>query len=173
MTAQPVHDVQAHMRQRDLAGKPAKEPSEGAKSAGAPARARVIQLRPDLRQDATPIIEPDVSPAEQTQQGGLGASLLAEMQAAQAAAREEAEDSELAQPAMTVLQAFEQVAPAKGEAPNKTTWVAMTLAGVLRVLIVGAGNLLAAGGSTRIRAAVTSTVLVTALTLSWLLGHAA
>jgi hypothetical protein len=158
MTAAPISDVRAHMHLADLAENPDLHPDSGVNPARGAARARVIPLRPEHRQDPAPENDRGLD-------GGLAAGLQA--------VREAAEDSDLARAPMTVWTAFEQLAPAKGEASGKLVWTAMTFAGLLRLIYLAVGHLVAKGGETRIRAAVATGVLTAAVVVSWALGHAA
>ncbi len=163
MTAQPAADVHVHTHQGDMRPETENRPGTEAKSARRPARARVIPLRPEQGQEDTAKKIEDPKP-------GLGATLLAEMKAE---AAEAAEESEWAREPMSVVDAAKQIVPAKGEASGKVAWAGMTVAGVLRLLLVSLGHLIAYAGATRTRAAITTLVVAIAIALSTIAAHAA
>jgi hypothetical protein len=163
MTAQPIDDVRAHVHLVPDADNSGIGPDLRAESARSPARARVIPLRPERRQEGAPIKD---EPS--------GGALVTELRAGAAAAKGAVAGSELGGEPMTVLAALEQVVPTRDEhRGSKLRWVVMTVAGLARLGIVSAGALVIAGGATRIRAAVLCTVLLAALAVSAVAGYAA
>ncbi len=69
----------------------------------------------------------------------------------------------------TIGAAARTVFPAAGEAPNRAAWVAMTTAGVLRLAGTTVGWLVVFAVATRIRAAVTTVLLVLLLLTHYVL----
>lgn len=156
----PVRDVRTHMNPEDLPGKPEIGPDSGSNTG---------------RADATPVR----AIPQPTRQGQVGApepgwpsrparSRLweAELAAVQAAV----EGSELAAAPLSMLAAARGVFPANGQAPGKLAWLAMSLAGLLRLAGVSVGHLVAHAFATRIRASVAFTVLAVAVIASNLYG---
>ncbi len=160
-------DAHVHTHHADRAQKTGKRPPEGPKTARAGAtRARVIPLRPDLRQE----VRPDhVPPARRPAGGGLEG----EAQAALGAVTEAMEGSDWAQPPVTVLSAARAVFPARKEAPGAVAWVAMSAAGAFGLFLVALGHLIAQAGHGRVRPAVTALVAALALIISFVAAHAA
>jgi hypothetical protein len=155
MTTQPSTDVRAHVHRADRASNADFEAETGPGTASAGAHARPISHRTDLW--LVPALEnSDVS------EEGLGELLRREI----TAGREQAEGSELAGAPLSIFEAARTIAPASGEAKGKLAWVAMMAGGLLRLIFVGAGHLVAHAGATRIRASVSATVLVAAFVVS-------
>jgi hypothetical protein len=162
MTAQPIPDVHAHTCAPGEAQKsknrtdPEPNPARGA------ARARVIPLFGRKGQEATPKEDPPtINP-----QKPLGQQLWEEL----AGADQALADSDLAREPLTPYQALITVAPGKGEAGGAGIWVAMTLAGLIRLGGVSLGWLIAQGFATRIRAGVAGTIIALAVLLAALAG---
>lgn len=149
--------VHVHTHPADSAQNPGNRAHSGPKSAPAGAtRARVIPLRPDLRQE---------DPQTQFPQGRTARreGPAEEFRAGIEAAAEAVRESDWAREPMSVLDAARKIVPASGEASGKIAWVGMSVAGLLRLLLVGLGHLIAYAGETRIRAAVTGLVIVLSL----------
>lgn len=159
-----ARDVHVHTHPAGRADKPEKRAPEAPKTARAGAtQARVIPLRPDLRQEPQ---APEVRRA-------AGGVLDKEIQGALNAVRDAAQDSDWARGPITVVDAARKVFPAKGEAPGKIAWVAMSVSGAFGLLLVALGHLIAYAGQGRIRPAVVAAVAILASTLSYLAAHAA
>lgn len=152
--------VHAHAHPADLAGKP------GFRGGSDPKSARTGATR-DTRVPHLHLVEQEDRPEK------ISARRAGESEAALAALTQAADASDWARDVMTPVAAAKQVAPAKGEAGgNWIVWTAMTVAGLARLIIVSLGYLVARGGETRIRAGVVMGVLVAAIVIGALAGHA-
>jgi len=170
MTAQPTSDVHAHAQRADLAPETGERPFSEPKSARPWARARAVAHLHLVDQGPARDSEPEPDEVLDAERSGLGSALLDEM----TAMSEAAEASDWAREPMTPVVAAKQIAPAKGEAgKNWIVWTAMTFAGLARFILVSLGYLVARGGETRIRAGVVTGVLVAAIVIGSLAGHAA
>jgi hypothetical protein len=157
-------DVRAHTHSADHPqgrGNPWHSGPESA-SARVTRDARVIPIRREVRQEP-----PQDQPAPRKATGGLSA----EMQAATAAVKNAAENSDWAAEAMTPVAAWMQVAPRRGEADNWIIWAGMTAAGIARGVLVSLGYLVVRGGETRLRAGVAAGILILAMAAAFLAGH--
>lgn len=162
-------DVHAHAQDADLAGKRPWGRRKDRKSAPAPAtQARVIQFQPRQSQEATPEETSDDSgrsrkrsKTSQSSELAAGLNLLTET----------ARESDLAEQPMTVIESWEQIFPERGEAPGKLAWIAMSIAGFARAVIVTFGHLIVRGADTRIKAGIQALILLIALALAYAAGH--
>lgn len=164
-------DVHAHVHPADLPAQGPWGPEKGPESTSTGAtRARVIQLHPGQGQEDRPQKKSEDSSGSRRRRKARKAGDLA---AAADLVREAAADSDLAEQPMTAVEAWEQIAPGKGEAGGKIKWLCMTAAGLTRALFVTLGHLIIRGSDTRIKAGVLALMILLAVAFSALAGAVA